>query len=203
MIFGICYSRWEKKKDPSNLCPHKSDLNTNSEPMTNSYLFIQHRKKCDKTVYFCVSSFVSACHHCYWMVTWFSFWLQCLYWGKTRVINSSFPHVLLFTYILLSILLSMFICWLSTSWFPTCTLDNKTHEADNSSFSFRRVDYVSWCKGEVLNDLTSIHRMGQSGHWDRCTCWAWNRIHLHMNSGRLLQRRTRHTVKQHKKSNAR
>lgn len=62
--------------------------------------------------------------------------------------------------------------------------------------SFKRV----LRKGEVLfNDLTWIHRMRRSGRWDRCTCWAWSRNHLHMNFGKLLQRGKRNSVKQQKK----
>lgn len=57
-----------------------------------------------------------------------------------------------------------------------------------------------WCifKGllALLTDLTWIRRTGRSGRWDRCTCWAWSRNRLHMNSDRSLQRRKGRRVKQ-------
>lgn len=50
----------------------------------------------------------------------------------------------------------------------------------------------------LLTDLTWIRRTERSGRWDKCTCWAWSRNRLHMNSDRSLQRRKGRRVKQHK-----
>lgn len=70
-----------------------------------------------------------------------------------------------------------------------CTIYNRTHQADNSAHQRRLC--------VVLNDLIWIHRTLRSGHSGRCTCWVWSRSHLHMCCGRLLQRGTEHSFKQH------
>lgn len=92
---------------------------------------------------------------------------------------------------------------LSNGWVPVThpsmhtIYSNKTHQAEDSEFQRSSLCHVG--KGEVLlNDLTWIHRKGRSGRWGRCTCWVWSRNHLHINSGRLLQRGTWHSFKQHK-----
>lgn len=128
-------------------------------------------------------------------------WQGC---GPVRAFQKHFVST--YTPIYINHTINVFTSWPSTSkspihthtYTPTihlCMLHNRIHKTDDNRLQRSSLPG----KGEVLlNNLTWIHRMGQSGRWDRCTCWVWSRNHLHMNSGKSLQRGTWHLVKQHK-----